>query len=525
MRRMIRALAALAMIFMILVPLAAGGNSEQNGEDGGLVTINLLYGPSTTEAGPPPADWEVFGIVRDKLGIDLRISALPSSTTDADMKVLAAGAANDLPDLLQINRDPWVNLVRQGLIAPVDDMYEMMPGRTAAMYDEAAIAYTAIDGVSYGLASPGAVSKNEGILIRKDWLDKLGLDVPVTTEDYMEVMRAFTYDDPDGNGKDDTYGFGAFIEITNYEEGLGRRFEPFYGAFGVDGTWDLSADHPGLMLKKPAMYDAMVYIKRMCDEGVIDPNWMSYRKDDFRAAWKQGKFGIIREQNAAFAQKFNYAPFDSNFPDGEWIVIDPPVGPEGYSSVGPNVQDYRIMAVSQKAADEGKKEAIARLLEWMSSEEGYYLLGWGREGVNYVRDENGVPTTAGLPDPDKAFDNPSVVPITQLRNMVFYNSDVELQARYPSYVCDVSGKTMSSYVVLKEMQARPWTNANGANMMPTPNADVKRFYEQGVLEFFTGKRDLNPESWQAFIDEFGRIGGDAWEQEGIAYAEENGILK
>ena len=65
----------------------------------------------------------------------------------------------------------------------------MMPGRTAAMYDEAAIAYTTIDGVSYGLASPGAVSKNEGILIRKDWLDKLGLDVPVTTEDYMEVMK------------------------------------------------------------------------------------------------------------------------------------------------------------------------------------------------------------------------------------------------------------------------------------------------------------------------------------------------
>ena len=525
MRNAIKALAALLMLSMLILPLAAGGSGEKEAEEDGPVTIELLYGPSTTEAGPPPDDWIVYDIVREELGIDLRLSALPSSTTDADMKTLAAGAANNLPDIMQVNRDPWVNLVEQGLIAPVDDMYAMMPHRTEVMYDADAIAYTTIDGVSYGLASPGAVTKNEGILIRKDWLDKLGLDIPVTTEDYMEVMRAFTYEDPDGNGKDDTYGFGAFIEITNYEEGLGRRFEPFYGAFGVDGTWDLSKDHPGLMLKKPAMYDAMVYIKRMCDEGVIDPNWMSYRKDDFRAAWKQGKFGIIREQNAAFAQKFNYAPFDANFPDGEWIVIDPPVGPEGYSSVGPNVQDYRIMAISQKAVDEGKMDDIARLLEWMSSDEGYYLLGWGIEGENYILDGNGVPTTAGLPDPEKAFDNPSVVPVTQLRNMVFYNSDVELLARYPSYICDVSGKEMSSYTVLKEMQARPWTNANGANMMPSPNADVKRFYEQGVLEFFTGKRTLDPESWKSFIEEFDRIGGADWEAEGIAYAEANNILK
>ena len=62
-------------------------------------------------------------------------------------------------------------------------------------------------------------------------------------------------------------------------------------------------------------------------------------------------------------------------------------------------------------------------------------------------------------------------------------------------------------------------------MMPSPSADVKRFYEQGVLEFFTGMRELTPECWQSFLYEFGSIGGDAWEAEGIAFAEENGILR
>ncbi|MBO1722884.1 sugar ABC transporter substrate-binding protein, partial [Extibacter sp. GGCC_0201] len=46
-------------------------------------------------------------------------------------------------------------------------------------------------------------------LIRQDWLDNLGLYMPTTAEELLDVMRAFTFDDPDGNGKDDTYGFTA----------------------------------------------------------------------------------------------------------------------------------------------------------------------------------------------------------------------------------------------------------------------------------------------------------------------------
>ena len=45
--------------------------------------------------------------------------------------------------------------------------------------------------------------------IRQDWLDNLKLEVPTTIDELEEVMRAFTEDDPDGNGQDDTYGLGG----------------------------------------------------------------------------------------------------------------------------------------------------------------------------------------------------------------------------------------------------------------------------------------------------------------------------
>ncbi|MDR2793555.1 MAG: ABC transporter substrate-binding protein [Treponema sp.] len=489
------------------------------------VTIELWYGAAVTEAGPPPADWKALQLIKEKLNIILVPTALPSNESDQDVKVQAAGASNTLPDLFMVRRDTWLNLIRTGLVAPADDLYSRMPIRTQVQYDSDSRAFTTINGKSYGLASPGAIVRNEGVLIRKDWLDKLGLSIPVTTEDYLNVMKAFTFNDPDGNGRADTYGYGAFIEIDAMSEGLGRRFDPFMGAFGAAGTWSLDKADPGLTIRKAAYYDGLEYIKSIIDAKVIDPNWVSYGKDDFRAAWKQGRFGIMREQNAAYAAESNYAPFDKNFPDGEWIVIDPPKGPGGKLSAGVYSQGYRIYAISTKAAQAGKGPAIARLLEWMSSDEGYYLLGWGEKDVNYTLNADGVPTVDGIPDPDKGYSKPEMQPYTQLRNMVYYNGEVELLARYPTYKTATSGKTMSALTVLRDMQKRSWTPAIGADTLPAPNADLKRFYEQGVVEFLTGRRELTRANWSAWVAEFDKLGGLEWDQKGIQTANDSNYLK
>ncbi len=522
-----KALAVISILIAAMGIISASGAEEQESlvDEDGLVTITYWYNPAIVEAGPPPEDWFVLEEIRNELGINLELTMLPSSANDRDMKMLAAGAANNLPDMMDIRRPVMVHLQEQGLLAEVDDMFAMMPDRTEKMYNEDSIKYATLDGHIYGFApSTGDIKKNEGILIRKDWLDKLGLDIPVTLDDYMEVMRAFTYDDPDGNGVDDTYGYGTFIEITSYEEGLGRRLDPFFGAFGCAGTWDLSKENPCLNIHKPEYYDAMQFIIKMCDEGVIDPNWLSQKKDDFKANWKAGKYGMMREQHSSYASEANYAPFDANFPDGEWIVINPPVGPEGKSAVGvyTNVNDG-VVAVSKRAADEGKKPYIAKLLEWISGP-GYYMVGWGEEGVNFTLNENGVPTEENLPDPSLGFGKSAAQPLLQLKGRAFYWGEAELESRYPAYVTKVSGKPMSALTTLREMQACPWIKQAGIDLMPLPSGDLQRYYEQSLAEFASGNKELTPESWAAFIKQFDALGGLEWEAEGIKVAEENDLL-
>ena len=524
MKKNVLSLIALVVLFSLaIVPVVAQGTTDA-AKASAPMTIEMWYGAAITEAGPPPSDWIGFSLIRDKLNIDLKLTALPSNESDQDVKIQAAAAANNLPDLFMVRRDVLVRLVGQGLVAPVDDLYAKMPVRTENHYDAVSKAMARFNGKIYGLSDPGSIARNEGLLIRKDWLDNLGLAVPTNLDELMMVLKAFTFNDPDGNGKNDTWGYGAFQEINNFEAWPGRRLEPIFGAFGVDGTWDMTLSGAGLNILKPGFYDAMVYLKKMVDTGVIDPNWLAYKKDDFRAAWKQGRFGVMREQNAAFAAQSNYAPFDKNFPKGEWVVIDPPKGPQGASSIGPYTANFRIYAISAKAAKEGKAEKIAQLLEWMASDEGYFLLGWGVEGVNYTKDANGIPVAAGLSDPNLAFSAPGGQTVTQLRNMVFYNGDIELYARYPKYRTEVSNKEMSALTVLRDMQSRKWTPAIGSDTLPIPNADLKRFYEQGLSEFVTGKRALTPDSWTKWIEEFKKLGGQEWNDKGVAFAKENNLL-
>ena len=519
-------LSILLIAAMVLsFPVFAGGSSEASvvNEDG-TVDIDLWYGAAVTEAGPIPEDWVGYDIIRDELGINLHLTVLPSSDQDQNVKIQAAGAGNNLPDVFLVQRPVLINLVNQGLIAPLDeDFFAAMPTRTAKYHDADSINHATIDGTCWGMAVPAESVGIEFLCVRQDWLDNLGLEVPTTLDEFFDVMYAFTYDDPDGNGLDDTYGFGAFIESNATLKGYpGSRLWPIMGAFNVPGLWDFHRDNLGLSLLNPDFYDFMQFMKKCIDAGVIDPNWLSYKKDDFRAAWKQGRFGMMYEQWAALSAEANYAPFDANFPDGEWKVINPPEGPDGYAYTGALDKTYRIYAVSQRAAEAGKLPYIEKLFEWMGTDEAYYLLGYGVEGENYVLDENGQVSTEGLGD--NAFTGGQGQVMTQLRNMVFFNTPDETAVRFPDYVCANSGKTMSPVSYCIAASEVPWKMAVGSGIMPTPNSDVQRFMEQGLAEFFSGQRQLTPENWQSFIDDFMKMGGEAWNQEGIEFAEANNLV-
>jgi putative aldouronate transport system substrate-binding protein len=493
------------------------------------VDIEMWLQATVTEAGPPPDDWVAYDVIREKLGINLTYVIMPTGA-DGEAKLNAAAAANQLPDFVQMVsasgdvRATLFRLVDLGLVAPVEDLMPLMPERVKTHYnDPLLINLVTFNGHQYGFPEPPPLPKREGLVIRKDWLDKLGLEPPTTLDELLQVAKAFTEQDPDGNGQDDTYGVGGFI----VGPALGNRFDFILGAFGVPGVWKFTDPaNFELNVRDPKYPEALAYFKSLVDAKVIDPDWPTLTRDEFRGRWKQGRFGIMWEDFAALTNKSNYAPFDENFPEAEWIALPAPKGPDGEAYYGVYTGRGNIFALSQRAADEGKGEAIARLLEWMTTPEGYYLLGFGQEGVNFVLDKDGNVSTEGI-DPTQAWNSPERQPFTQMRNqLIYYNAPAEINARYPAYKT-LNGRTMEPMSFLAFFQGQPWVDGRGIQViLPLANAaDFDRFYNEGQIQFVLGQKELNDQTWAEYLAGLDGLGAKDYEASAKQSLEQAGLLK
>lgn len=491
------------------------------------VDIELWFGASVSESGPPPDDWAAFKIIKEKLNINLKLVTEPSSQGDQDTKISAAAAANNLPDVFMVNRDLLYKLVQQGLIAPVDKLLPLMPVRTKDHYSDASRNKLGTwDGVMYSLPDPGTLPHIDGLVVRRDWLDKLGLKAPTTLDEFLAVAKAFTEKDPDGNGKNDSYGFCAYIEGSGLNNpALGTRFDWVYGAYGVAGTWNLNDSASfGLNVRNPNYMKATQFIKSIIDAKVIDPDWPTLKKEEFRARWKQGKCGILHENFAALATVANYADFDKLFPNALWEVLPPPKGPDGKSANGVEMASARHYAISKRAADAGKGPAIAKLLEWMASD-GYMLVGFGQEGVNYKLDKDGNITTAGI-DAKLAWTAKENQPLTQLRNMVYVNKPIELVVRYPSFKT-ASGRIQDPLAYRNGFDKQPYQESTGAAIVnpPTNAADFNRFYGENIVNFVLGTKKLDDAAWATYLAGLDKLGAKELEAAAKKTLTQAGFLK
>ncbi|MCM3440274.1 extracellular solute-binding protein [Metabacillus halosaccharovorans] len=226
---------------------------------------------------------------------------------------------------------------------------------------------------------PGDVSEPGTMttIIRKDWLEKLGLEVPTTVDEYIEVLKAFTHDDPDGNGKDDTYGISG--------ENLYRAFAPFFLAYGVDPdqfmiTEDGTVKYGSTL---PEVREVLQILQDLYKEGVIDPRMLSpieqAKVDEIMA---NGKIGSIYRWVAFFNPDFNHhMSFKAINPDGEYMPIEPIKGPDGFASDLPADEiGWSFLSVTAAAEEPGE---VVKVIDRIASPETYKLVTYGKEGEHY----------------------------------------------------------------------------------------------------------------------------------------------
>jgi len=140
-----------------------------------------------------------------------------------------------------------------------------------------------INGKLYGVPRSRTMARN-GIGYRLDWLNNLGLKEPTTLQEYYDMLYAFTYNDPDGNGQNDTYGF-----VLRTYTGPWDIMQLWFGApngWGIDDNGDLIPAHI------TEEYDnALKWFRQIYSEGLVNPDFRDLPTEDWDVLLRTGVGG------------------------------------------------------------------------------------------------------------------------------------------------------------------------------------------------------------------------------------------
>jgi putative aldouronate transport system substrate-binding protein len=358
-----------------------GGGGASVADTKELTWMTVVHTPTTPEKNSP-----VEKAIEEATGYDITFQWVPAA--NADEKLTSALASNKLADVVtlnSINSSPMRKALSDGQFWDVSDYLDDYPN--LSKIDEQTRTDASIDGHLYGVPMLKYKARY-GVLVRQDWLDNLALEVPHTLDELADVARAFTHDDPDGNGKDDTTGF------IDRQESFGVGLRSLSGYFGAGSVFELDDnDEIVASFTTDAFKEAMEWYKGLYDEGAVNQEFITLQKQNQYDAIAQSKGGIV--VTGLFEATGFMSLSESADPDTtmQWALVDDmtyqDVPRRILTDTAGGVGGWYAMPKSE-VKDEDELRSILDFLDKMSTDEVFGLMTNGVEGEHFDFDDEGA---------------------------------------------------------------------------------------------------------------------------------------
>lgn len=456
-------------------------------------------------------DAEVVKMIEEKFNIDLKAWYVDSNNFQENLNVRFAGG--EMPDVLVIdNLSLLPTYVDGGIVAelPLDLVREKAPNYSKAiddLGDPSAWSLMAYNGKNYGIVNSATVYPM-AMIWRKDWLDKLGLDVPETLEEYEEVLTAFVEQDPDGNGKRDTAGMAE------------RAFGAVFGAYGlrcVTGGFpgftveemQLGEDNvPFFPFIRPEAKEALTLLHSWYEKGIIDKEFITGENHGGYAwlshSFMNDKIGLTCAQPTHYLFASTDTSDEKNWaicmkelkglnPDADIVFGPAPIGPDGKSGTEAWSKLGKLTCITTKAAEDPKK--IEKFLEMLDA---YYtdvdyikLVNLGIEGKHYEMTENGP---------------------VRLMDGVEVRKEGVLQCDFGSTKMYTEMVTPKKDTFCKEVTGNGYYRFNAPPVKEFSDviATLDTLTEQAYFDMISGAKPLD--YFDTYVEEFKKAGGEAAEK-------------
>ena len=373
-----------SMVLMLVVVACSndeGGSTDKKdgttdkAEEKATPKITIMTKLHTAEV----PDDRLKKLLEEKANIELDIEWVPDNNYSD--KLNTAFATGTFPQAVTMGADQIIQFkeaIRDDQFWEIGPYFDEFAN--LAKLNETVVKNTMVDGKVYSLYQGRPLSR-QGLIYRKDWADKLGLEAPKTVDEFYEMARAFSEDDPDGNGKDDTIG------LTDRSDLVFGVFKTIASWHGTPNNW---GEKDGELLPEfmfPEYKESMNYVKKLRDNKFMNQDFPVTSKEDQQAMFKNGTAGMYVGAMVDVLGMYNDA-VELN-PDLVYDVHNYVAGPNGEFTVwsNPGYNNEIVFPKSAIKTEEELKDVLA-FFDLMMTPEYSNLVQWGVEGEHYTV-ENG----------------------------------------------------------------------------------------------------------------------------------------
>lgn len=481
----------------------SGDESQAETAETGEFQLPIVDEPTTlsyfvaddSNAAIMTTDWndnEFYQEMERRTGVHLEFEMVSSADYQTNFNLMIA--SGNLADMIYVGASYYA----EGVDAAIDDGYFL---DLTDLVDEYMPNYERIrtSDVQYELLSTtdsgrlGAVyelrqSKQGpwlGLWIRQDWLDDLGLETPVTFDDYHEVLTAFK------NEK------GATAPLILNFSGSDGEFGTMSGGLNVLNSWQL--DETGKVNFGPYMDAWKEYVTIMHQwytEGLIDPDFMA---TDERTA---DMAKVVTGASGLFAALYTMPSVyeaASEDPNMNLAPVNPPVmneGDEGHI----RLRDSYTSGNTAISADSENWEVALRWLDYLYTDEGALLANYGVEGDTFEFNEDGEPEFT-----DKILANENGWTMTQtVASYLCPSAGIANWSDWTRELAGVPEKDQACYDVWSEF-SDDWRLPSSVTLTQDESteraalyADISTIVKEQTAQFISGALDIES-NWDAYI--------------------------
>ncbi|MBW7454077.1 extracellular solute-binding protein [Paenibacillus sepulcri] len=524
---------ALTLVIFMLLSACSGGNDAGDNNGAGTGTNS----PAQDGNSEPPVTLNTFitvppriedvstntvtTFIEDKLNIKFKFDATPQANAKDKKKLIMA--SGDYPAVFlsgDFTQAEQIDYGKQGILMPLNDLIEKYGNEIKKAFEEDAdlkAAITAPDGNIYALPHINDCFHcwyAQKLWINKSWLDKLSLEMPTTTDEYFEVLKAFKEKDPNGNGKQDEIPLsGSF----NSWHGIPSNF--LMNSFIYDNDEDFFFIKDGkvqLAANQPEWRQGLEYVNKLFSEGLIDKEAFTQNIDQMAQVGNKQGDNVSGSVTAGHIGMY-FSLAEGQDRHKEYVSVPPLKGPGGIAYAGYyKAYGNGQFAITNKASE---KEAIAaiKLADYLYSEEHAITNEYGLEGTYWEAAKEGQKDVHG--NQAKYSLKPEYWNIGTTLNDIWDQMGITRRTReireswaipedpfsQVGYEYRLYLETANNYENKQPEETFPLTifmESDDAKEAIQQRTQINDYVRSNMAQFITGARKLNDSEWDSYVKGF-----------------------